>query len=236
MCLVSIQPSADDEKKYADEQSLRQEERKAATKIYRLNLIGTVIGAFGLLFLFWTLKATKQSADAATKAADLAEGALKASAEQFRVDERPYLIKEYMRLAAPPKIGSRLAGEVLWKNTGKTPAINGGVYLRIDVLDQQPNSLEEWMRLSTQAVQRGEMGSGLGRSTPVVGDNPLSAYWYERISRGKSKLYIFGAFSYQDMFGANDWHVTYACAVYQPGSVNELYLWSCEKPETNALK
>ena len=178
--------------------------------------------------------ATKKAATAAETAANVASQALKESGNQFKIDERPYLIKEYIRLAAKPAMNEKLYGEVLWKNTGKTPALRARIQLKIDVLDKEPNTPLEWLNNAKKQKARNEIGSTLGRSSFLSGDNPLGPVDYGKIKTKKSHVYIFGAISYADIFGGT--HETFVCARYDPDSVNELYLWPCEGEHANDVK
>jgi hypothetical protein len=151
---------------------------------------------------------------------------VKTNAEQFKIDERPYLINEYIRIAKKPAIGEKLAGEVLWKNTGRTPALKVHVFIRIDVLERDPCCPADWASTAKHAHSSLEIGSNLSRSTPVEGDNPLSKQWFDPIIGGSSKIYIFGALVYHDIFG--DSHESDFCAFYTPNSISELFLWATE--------
>jgi hypothetical protein len=164
-------------------------------------------------------------ADAATVAADTASETLQHSTKQFELDERPYLVKEYIKIKKP-EMGEKLFGEVLWRNTGKTPALHASMYLRIDVLDQESDSPEEWESLArNNASGHLEIGSNLTRATDVTGDNFLSGEWWNRISARTHKLYVFGALVYEDIF--KEWHATDFCGLYEPGSIEEASLWAC---------
>lgn len=169
---------------------------------------------------------------AAGTAADTAKKALDTQAVQFRIDERPYLTAEYIRIAGKPEMGKKLAGEVLWKNVGKTPALKVRISMRIDVLDKEPCCSADWARKASSAKGMADLGSGLNRATSVEGDNPLSGEWFNKLGHG-SKLYIFGALVYRDVFG--DSHTSNFCAFYKPGSIQELALWACETEHSNDM-
>jgi hypothetical protein len=173
-----------------------------------------------------TAVGTIQAAWAAKGAADTASAALRENIKQFRQDERPYLVKEYIKIKKP-QMGEKLFGEVLWRNTGKTPALTASLYIRIDVLSSEPYAPEEWEKLArTKTLSHMEMGSNLVRATDVNGDNFLSGEWFNRINAQTYKVYVFGAFVYQDIF--KEWHATDFCAHYEPGTVQEEALWACK--------
>jgi hypothetical protein len=87
----------------------------------------------------------KDSAEAAESAATTATRALAENGKQFRIDERPYLVKEYIKILKPA-ISEKLFGEVIWRNTGRTPALHGRSWIAIDILAKEPTDSEEWVR------------------------------------------------------------------------------------------
>lgn len=175
-----------------------------------------------------------ESADAARYGSRTAASALAENEKQFKIDERPYLTKDYVRLAEKPVKGRKLAGEVFWRNTGRTPAIHVHSWLRIDVLNHEPRNPAQWAAYAKAQKPQIDFGSGVGRSVSVEGNNPLEEPWFGEITSKTSHIYIYGAVVYQDVFG--DQHESSVCAMYEPGSINELFLWGCKGSHTDDVK
>ena len=117
-----------------------------------------------------------------------------------------------------------------WQETSSGETLDGR--MRMDILETEPCCRSD----RQEAARKGEgvidLGSNLNRATPVVGDEPLTKAWLDRMSGKRFKLYLYGSFVYRDIFG--DGHSADVCAYYRPDSVNELFLWSCHNPESNS--
>jgi len=182
------------------------------------------------------VKATNASVDAshaASWSAQTAAIALEESKKQFRIDERPYIVKEYIKIAKPTK-GEKLLGEVLLRNTGRTPALHGRVYAHIDVLQKEPTDYRDWLKKSKDAdTGYMEIGSNLDRSLTASGKDALSDIWMSAITDESYHVYVFGVFVYDDVF--HESHQTYFCGRHDVGTREErsasniivFSLWAC---------
>ena len=177
--------------------------------------------------------ASVEASRAASCSARTAASALEESKKQFRIDERPYIVKEYIKIAKPAK-GEKLLGEVLLRDTGRTPALHGRVFIRIDVLQKEPANYRDWLKRAKDAsTGYMEIGSTLSRSIPVSGDNVLGDPWMSGITDETYHVYIFGVFVYDDVF--HDSHETYFCGRHDIGTREErsasniivFSLWAC---------
>ena len=180
-------------------------------------------------------KAQQGAATASGDAAKTAQDTLVASTKQFKLDERPYLVKNTVDLTEKPQLNSKLSAEICWKNTGKTPVLSGSMRLHIDVLPAEPTSPSEWIKEArASTTSRIEIGAGLDRCVPIGGINPLGEPWNSQILAGSAYVYVWGAFVYQDVF--KDWHYSTACAKYDPTSTyHALFLWACSDPKKNEI-
>jgi hypothetical protein len=179
--------------------------------------------------------AQQSAAKASGDAAKTAQDTLAATAKQFKIDERPYLVKNIVDLTEKPALNSRLSAEICWKNTGKTPVLNGSMWLYIDVLPTEPTSPTEWIKEARASnSSRIEIGAGLDRCVPIGGANPLGEPWNSQIIAGSAYVYVWGAFVYQDVF--KDWHYSTVCAKYNPSiNYHSLFLWACSDPDKNEI-
>jgi hypothetical protein len=111
---VRIEPSPDDDKKYAREQFYMRWQ----LYLNSITAAAAVIGLLGLFLLWGQLKATKKSADAA-------DAALKSQQISFQTDQRPYVVTDGMpQFLTIPNVKAKTQANVVFKDIGKTPATN----------------------------------------------------------------------------------------------------------------
>jgi hypothetical protein len=179
--------------------------------------------------------ATKQAAGAATESAATASSALDASGKQFRIDERPYLVLISMKLREKPDTpGHRITADVCWKNTGKTPALNGSEYAWVDIYPTEPTHPEDWVRKASASTSS-HLSIGAGDQKCASNDDwtPLMQDDAAKFAKGYH-IYFVGAFVYYDVF--KERHYTTGCGFYEPSSSNApLALFVCNNPKTSEI-
>ncbi len=144
----------------------------------------------------------KQSADAATRAADVAEKTL-------IITQRAYIsAKEYRTEAIKDDdtnvIGWKIA--LVWENTGNTPGIQfeAGVYLQEIEVAHEPEPFGLTNReMSAKAT--------IGAKTPMTSRCRLTLDQAERIRSGKIDVFLCGRAEYRDIFPDTGPHHTSVC-------------------------
>jgi len=114
---------------------------------------------------------------------------------QLRLEQRAWVAPFNISSEA---IGNKTIFKVLFKNTGKTPALNVTAWInRTDRLDQitsiDPYSLEPGFILIQE---------GVGNTS--TSDSPIEARDVEAIKHGL-QIYVYGTIRYQDIFGEGHW-------------------------------
>jgi hypothetical protein len=160
-------------------------------------------------------EATQLAAKAAEKAANVAEDSQRQSALQFRLDERPYVVMESLVLVGDPAVGQRLTGKIVWKNTGKTPALKARISTVVALSHIEPTDMDKWLDSAKKEGLALDLGAGSSRSANTPNGTVLDQGYFDLIRTGQSKIYVAGAIVYRDIFG--DEHYSTAMSVYQFG-------------------
>lgn len=117
-------------KRHADENEQRQRAtqksiKNAAWAAFAAASIYALISAMQWCEMIKATKAANLSADAAQRAANAAEWALKSQQTAFQTDQRPYLVTDGMpQFVMVPNVKSPIIANVVFRDIGKTPAIN----------------------------------------------------------------------------------------------------------------
>lgn len=172
----------------------------------------------------------KQAADAATSAAQTAAITLDDSRQDFRIEQRPYVIVDLLRLTDVPKVNERISAKVNLRNAGKTPAFSAKCWREIGVLtgrpEQIPINARSWIDKADAQETAIYLASDTPFSEPVVTDSPVNdSAIVQAIATGDYTIYMLGAVTYKDAFGGHHW--TVFCGYYNPGF--NLTMWGCPK-------
>ena len=92
------------------------------------------------------IDATRKSAEAAIRTADIADATLKSSQKSFQVDLRPYVISDGPpQFVVPPNAaGKPIEANVVLRDIGRTPAINAVWF--VDLLPYAAKTRPEYLR------------------------------------------------------------------------------------------
>jgi hypothetical protein len=167
-----------------------------------VSLVASVVGAIYCAVTIGMFFATKEAADAATKAADTA-------ALTMRLDQRAWVAVTAVN-GARPEPGQKFSFSVHFIDTGKTPAINVTIHPGDEILEfgHHPD-----LSLDTNPVRLGLLSPGSERTyenTFNRGAVKLEKLEKEDIEFLKSKtLSVHGRIAYDDIFGCHHW-VTYS--------------------------
>jgi hypothetical protein len=203
---VKIEPTADQQEKYAEQKLYWKRQLSIACWLNAITAFAAIVGLGGLIFLFGTLRATKQAADAATKGADLTQR-----------EQRPYMIAEAPRFIDPPSVEKKAKATDFIRNVGKTPAIkvfSSAQFVRyIDSSKSRPQ-IFAFLDSAFTEIKAKHLSS---RQEPNVRKDvppnaaplfrtdedsaPLSQPEILQIEKGDLVLFYIGIASYSDSFG-----------------------------------
>jgi hypothetical protein len=171
------------------------------------------------------LALTKQAADAATKSAEAAESAAKATAIQFEVAQRPWISVTVVP-DGPLRCGNDSANvtfKVTMKNTGSSVATDVLVYGKLFPLRGDPTTEIDkrqcalcdkpapWVIFSGFYVFPGEQREwGMGTSTPITDIESEWIFYPEDPSRKFISLYLVGCIDYRLSFSKEQHQTRFA--------------------------
>ena len=151
--------------------------------------------------------ANKQSADAATKAARAAVENISLIRSTSNLDQRAWIGVEGISGTPPsPETNKPFDVNILFRNSGKTPAVNE--FLFGDALPGR--SLPNVWSMCERATKEGTRNMMAPNATLTLqlhpsNGKPLRIGWEEDL-RKKGSLYVFGCAIYNDIFvGQRDW-------------------------------
>ena len=220
-----IHITTDDEDWRAEQ---RQQWKRQETLQYRLNWItgiAAVGGIAGLIVLYFTLTATQQSADTASR--------------NLQVSERAWVFFDPKILEAP-KIGTTPNVEFMVHNTGKLPAT---------ILDHAicfaPLTLDDHQPMPKCRGERAPPWSVIFPDTPGSITGSISAHLTRALTEedfvGFSQseyLYLWGEINYTDAL--HNQHVTRQCYRYSPNKRSNLIspatFVSCPQPGSQSAE
>jgi hypothetical protein len=221
----------------ADQRDNRARERKR----FFLDLVTLAVIVGGFVVLLQTLWATWDAVSAAQQQAEAAKGEMEAAKEQVkiarqaledaressRVDQRAWIsVKSVKRdflgkeEDAVVKVGDFLGYEIVFQNTGKTPARGATVMSGMELvrIGGRPNFSYE----TNPTVRPGLIAPG-GETLPIsplmterrnIGFSPLSPRIASLLRQEELQIHIHGRVSYQDVFDKCHW-VTF-CYSFHP--------------------
>jgi hypothetical protein len=160
------------------------------------------------------LKQTMIAGDAATKGADAATKSLTAFKKQFQMDQRPHVAIIAMTTIdvltggkgnGEPEVGKPTGATILFKNVGKSTALNVIIHKHMllkDTLDQlgpePPDQGKEGITLEAESTQ---LTTAISMKHPMEHEPIYSPSNY-LVWDGTWPIVVFGRISYNDTFGA----------------------------------
>lgn len=151
----------------------------------------------GLVYIRWTLKATREAVKEARDATGLAETAFANQHENARRELRAYVSVD-LEKAGPWQIARKPAIRIVIRNTGQTPARNlrafakVGIALPADVVD---------MDIVPYEVPSVVLGSGSFVTRERSTLHPLTSDQLQMMANGSRALLCVGKITYEDVFG-----------------------------------
>jgi hypothetical protein len=191
---VRIEPAADENDRYSDQKLYWRRQLSLAFWLNWITGFAAIVGLAGLIYLYETLGATKEAADAAKKSADISE-------KSFRADERPYItIYSINPKTGPLKTGDNSI-DLRILNSGRTPALN----------------IENTVHVMIAGRPIAEFAPN-GKSEAVVAGSKDSVNNYTLTlsapdARDVATLQIIGTVEYVDVFGDVQYRTTF-CSWY----------------------
>ena len=124
----------------------------------------TILAGIGTIFLIWTFRETKRSADAAAAAAQAAVEANRLSQETFAADQRPWVSVEGCQPSTDLQWDSSqfyIQLNIAMKNVGKSPALKTEVWIKL-------TTERDWHELEQQQVAFADEIRGNIKSFSIV--------------------------------------------------------------------
>lgn len=157
--------------------------------------------------------ASANQADAAKGAVETAKKSLQSSIEQFRSDQRPWVVPFQFRLSGELEAFKDFTVNTLLQNTGKTPAIDVVNVAQMSI-SHEPPAQPVFLNL-VPIMTRGILSPGQMNFFATLQGFILSPAAADSYSSGKSKLYVFAEIRYRDINQKMHW--TRYCIVHQHG-------------------
>jgi hypothetical protein len=208
-----IQPSAEDEKNWRNEQKeFWKRQLTLARKLNRITFFAGIVALGGLVFLKLTLDITKEAADAAKdqaiatqKAVNLAEKSFDENVKTVQLDQRAWVGVKEIIFRGQVKPGSQLLATIQIQNTGKTPALEVSIIKAATFKKPTKDSVALLPKVGVFA--RFVMApNATFFSIQQFGKRDIEQILQNDVP------YIFGKISYKDVFGAN--RETWFCSFY----------------------
>jgi hypothetical protein len=197
---VRQEPSADDKQRYANEKTSRDEQLRTAQRLNKITAGGVALALISLLFVWFSYQQSRQT---------------------LELDQRAWL--EYAKTPDAPnsqrrtiqfQAGQPFSVQVLFKNTGKTPARNLVATVFLDTfgaseavpLDHVGKSYTHETITAGILTPNDEFGPilvvrhGADHSVTLVTSEQVGA-----LASGKFYFAIYGVISYDDIFGVHHW-------------------------------
>jgi hypothetical protein len=181
-------------KSHADTEQDRKDQNKKASQLRWAFWLTIVVAAATLLqaiFLFFTLRATRKAADAATRTAKVAEDALYFA-------ERAYLSIDKIEFDGEFMVGSVAKLKLKIINDGKTPAKIIDISARVKFVDKIPSIPDYPIGQKSQS----QMIIRSGGEKPLVNikGDIVTPEQFTDMFKGTQILFIWGRIIYQDIF------------------------------------
>lgn len=151
----------------------------------------------GLMYIRWTLEATREAVREAQEATGLAETAFRSQHENARRELRAYVTVDVEK-AGPFRIGQKPCVRMIIRNTGQTPARDLCVFGKVAV--RIPSDIGE-MDVVSYDVPTVVLGAGSSITRERTTLKPLTSEQLQMISVGTRALICAGLVTYVDVFG-----------------------------------
>ena len=200
---------------------------------FGLEVLGFLVLCLYAAFTIKIFNASNKAADAAKRAADIADATLKASQRSFEMDERPYLVMfgtpEFQR--PPAADGKTIRVNITFKNIGKTPAVRSSTLIHLIRFfpgKQDPAGFDKLFNFLEAAfadlrreasvpqryasASRQDLAPNATFFSSVENTTAFSAKELAELTTGDMALYCIARTVYADAF-KNDYE-TEACNIY----------------------
>jgi len=146
------------------------------------------------------------------KAVELAEGNIKATQDQFRLDQRAWVNIKEAKFKEPLIVNRPNIIEIPIVNSGKTPA------LRVCFRDKIWFEMPQKTIMGKETIDTIEMvyGPGVERPTEFVWDIPMPQVMIDLIHSRNGKLWVDFEVTYFDVFDTKKIHHSRSCFYYHP--------------------
>lgn len=192
--------------------------------IFCVAVIGACIYGCQLVEMQKASKAAADSADAATKAANVAEQSLKMARETAHNDLRAWVVLQTVALESPVKVGEKPTVTIQFTNTGKTPGSNARLqafFARLPA-NSPESSLPKPQTVSTSVAV---IAPGLPIWHHLTFATELTDEIIRSFDDRETQLYVYGTITYDiinNEHGALDF-----CAVFNPAIANRISFDAC---------
>jgi hypothetical protein len=142
----------------------------------------------------------KIAKDSLAAAQHLAQQSLSADIDQFRLDQRAWMAVR--GIGPAPEVGKVWNPEVVFTNTGKTPAVNMRISCLFDVSPENRFSKEQPYGIGSLVPPNDIYSCKLSgnRTGTVITQDALKA-----LTSGSVTVHIHGSMVYEDIFGETHW-------------------------------
>jgi hypothetical protein len=154
----------------------------------------------------------KDAAEANKKAVELAAQSIKATQEQFRLDQRAWISVSKGSLMEPLD-AKKISFKFIVKNSGKTPALRVKINHKAWIKSAAGQILTKKESMSTREIS---YGPGDEQPTYMVWKKPLSQQQIDDMQSGKVIFFVEVEFIYFDIYDAKKPHHTRSCFYYNP--------------------
>jgi hypothetical protein len=195
------QPSANDKKWQDEEKRYWERQIRIAQWLNWITGVAGVIALIGLSFVYSQTVSTRLAAEAAAQQAALMEKSMKLA-------ERAWVgaTSKDMMILMP---GIPMKVKVVFKNSGKTPAINVQTFGKLVQMNRElPAELFERTPLPSTRERGFALAPNVDSHSPFTGEIPK----LQMIKDKKVFVYFYGQITYEDIFRGSHW--TKFCGVY----------------------
>jgi len=189
-----------------------------------------VVTTFVLCVYCGQLKQMKVAATAATNAADRAKDSIDQVERNAHLDQRAWVTIKIMRLLEYPTLDKEVPIEIIFIDTGKTPALSVGVATRCFTGMTSTGILEEYLTVNptNREVSRAIIGPNVEFSSivrnPVVIQNKQQI---DDLEDGFLTLYVVGFVEYSDVFEKVH-HTRFAFRISGKKQLDKTFFEACE--------
>jgi hypothetical protein len=151
---------------------------------------------FAFAILFASAVIYYRQMDAAQRQADANEKQLAEMQKESILDKRAWVFASTIETHPSATLPSNVVFQVIFKNTGKTPALNAEIWVS-DLATENVNELQEIFTFPDKIIMPTGLLAPDGQCHSASPDTPESLI--EKTKQGQLRLYIFGGVRYYDV-------------------------------------